>query len=196
MKMRVLWSSLWEWSTMVVKGTNPGVGSKNASCNFFFLSLFSKSQNQRGAEVFFLTSHGPVNSAARSQEWCGCFVAALKSRILLPCAEYGKQRYQAHPLEHWEPHVLLGAAGNHQSTFSWFIIIFLAGRNPKWLTSSTFHGEMGGAAVHKVDIAVLVFVEWFILAFSIRDILSRAASQKHNRVRSVLSAPGFVCVFS
>lgn len=55
---------------------------------------------------------------------------------------------------------------------------------------------MGGAAVHKVDIAVLVFVEWIILAFSIRDILSKAVSEKHNRVRSVLSAPGFVCVFS
>lgn len=57
---------------------------------------------------------------------------------------------------------------------------------------------MGGTAVQKVDAAVSVSVAWIILAFSIRDILLRAASQKHNRVKNVLSAPGFaasLCVF-
>lgn len=60
-----------------------------------------------------------------------------------------------------------------------------------------FQTEMGGTAVQKVNIAVPVFVEWVILAFSVRDILLRAASQKHNRVKSVCSAPRFaVSLFS
>lgn len=66
---------------MVVKGTNAGVGSKNANCNLR-LSLFSKSQNLSYIGAF-VASHGPVNSAARNAQVAQCLVAALKSRILL-----------------------------------------------------------------------------------------------------------------
>lgn len=56
---------------------------------------------------------------------------------------------------------------------------------------SMFRGEMGGTAVQAIDIAVSVYVEYIIVAFSIGDILLRAAFQKHTSVKNVRSALRF-----
>ena len=50
---------------------------------------------------------------------------------------------------------------------------------------------MGGTAVQAMDIAIPAYVEWIILAFSVGDILLRAAFQKQNSVKSVRSALRF-----
>lgn len=56
---------------------------------------------------------------------------------------------------------------------------------------SMFHGEMGGTAVQAIDIAVSAYVEYIIVAFSIGEILLRAAFQKPTSVKNVCSALRF-----
>lgn len=78
----------------------------------WFSSLFSKSHNLSCRGVF-PTSHGAVNSAARSQECCACFVAALKSRILQACVEI-ESRATRHILWNTGSHVCcLGQPSEH-----------------------------------------------------------------------------------
>lgn len=84
---------------MVVKGTNLGVGSKNANCNLVLIFIFKITKLK--LHRCFHHIPGPVNSGARSAEVAECFVSAGLCGVL-------KAEESGTSLEYWSHMCCLG----------------------------------------------------------------------------------------